>query len=197
MPKVSRYHPALVALHWTLAVLIIAALVFGSIAMVKIPNSDPVKLVALRSHMIAGVSILALMLLRLVVRTLTTHPVPATTGNPVLDRLAWASHRIFYFAVLAMAGSGVFMALQTGLPFIVFNQHGVLPADFWAFPARTVHFVISRALMALIALHVAAAFFHALILRDGLFGRILFGRRVIASAGPTSISERTLSRMQP
>jgi cytochrome b561 len=32
--------------------------------------------------------------------------------------------------------------------------------------------------MALIALHVAAALFHALVLRDGLMPRMFFGRRV-------------------
>jgi len=78
-----------------------------------------------------------------------------------------------------------------------FNQHGDLPADFWAFPVRTVHFMISRALMALIALHVAAALYHTLIRRDGLLGRMLFGRRVMAAAGPAPISQRAISRMQP
>ena len=41
MSQVSRYHPALVILHWLLAVLTIAALVLGALVMVKIPNSDP------------------------------------------------------------------------------------------------------------------------------------------------------------
>jgi len=57
----------------------------------------------------------------------------------MLDRLASTSHRLFYVAVLGMAGSGIFMALQTGLPAIAFGSGGALPADFWAFPVRTVH----------------------------------------------------------
>src|SRR3974377_1973837 len=61
MVQVSRYHPLLVALHWALAVLIMAALALGALVMVKIANSDPMNLEALRSHMTGGVLILLLM----------------------------------------------------------------------------------------------------------------------------------------
>jgi cytochrome b561 len=186
MTQVSRYHPALVALHWLLALLIVAALTFGALAMVKIPNSDPMKITALRSHMPAGVSILLLMLVRLFVRTRTTHPAPASTGNPALDRLAWFSHRLLYVAVLGMAGSGIFMAIQTGLPGVVFGNGGALPADFWVYPARTVHYLFSRLLMALIALHVAGALYHTLVRKDGLLRRMWFGRRVVRSNQPVA-----------
>jgi cytochrome b561 len=151
--------------------------------MVKIPNHDAMKIAALRSHMTGGALILLLMLARLLVRARTAHPGPASTGNPALDRLAWASHRLLYLAVLAMAGSGLLLALQTGLLAIVFGDDGALPADFWVFPARTAHYLLSRLLMGLIALHVAGAFYHALILRDGLLRRMLFGRRVLPAAG--------------
>ncbi len=172
-------------LHWALAALIIAALGLGALVMAKMPNTDPMKLEALRSHMVGGGLILLLMLVRLVVRTRTTHPASASTGNPMLDRLAWASHRSFYVAVFAMAGSGIFMALQTGLPAIVFAGDGVLPADFWVFPVRTVHYLLSRLLMGLIALHVAGALYHTLILKDGLLRRMFFGRRVLAETDST------------
>jgi cytochrome b561 len=180
MTQVSRYHPLLVALHWVLAVLIIAALALGALVMVKIPNTDPMKIEALRSHMTGGTVILLLMLIRLFVRARTRHPAAASTGTPALDRLAFVSHRMFYGAVLVTAGSGIVMALQTGLPAIVFAGDGVLPADFWVFPVRTVHYVASRVLMTLIALHVAGALYHTLILKDGLLRRMVFGRRVLA-----------------
>jgi cytochrome b561 len=196
MSEVSRYHPLLVALHWVLAFLIIAALALGALVMVNIPNSDPMKLEALRSHMAGGLVILVLMLVRLGVRVRTRKPAAASTGNPALDRLAWASHRLLYVAVLGMAGSGLFMALQAGLPAIVFAGDGVLPADFWVFPARTVHYLFSRLLMGLIALHVAGALYHALILRDGLLRRMLFGRRNPAPAGSAVTLGQSLSRRQ-
>jgi cytochrome b561 len=174
---VSRYHPALVVLHWVMALLIIAALALGALVMVKIPNTDPMKFEALGSHMAGGMAILVLMLIRLVIRTRSAHPAPASAGHPLLDWLAWASHRLFYVTVFAMAGSGIIMALQTGLFNTVFLGQGNLPADFWVFPIRGVHYALYRLLMTLIAVHIVAALYHALVLRDGLLKRMFFGRR--------------------
>ena len=177
MTQVSRYHPALVVLHWGLALLITAALALGALGLAKIPNTSPMKLEALRSHMTGGIIILALMLARLAVRMRSAHPPPARAGHRLLDRLAWASHRLFYVTVIAMAGSGIIMALQTGLFNTVFLGQGNLPADFWAFPIRGVHYALSRLLMTLIAVHIVAALYHAFVLRDGLLKRMFFGRR--------------------
>src|SRR5579859_7766962 len=149
MTMVSRYHPLLVVLHWVMALLIIAALALGALVMVKIPNTDPMKFEALRSHMAGGMVILGLMLIRLFVRARSAHPAPVSAGHPILGWLAWASHRLFYVTVVAMAGSGIIMALQTGLFDVVFFGKGSLPADFWVFPIRSVHYALSRLLMTL------------------------------------------------
>jgi cytochrome b561 len=71
-----------------------------------------------------------------------------------------------------------------------------LPADFWVFPARTVHYLFSRLLMALIALHVTGAFYHALILQDGLLRRMFFGRRMRAATDSALTPNRLVSRRQ-
>jgi hypothetical protein len=110
----------------------------------------------------------------------------ARIGHSALDRLAWASHRLFYIAVLGMAGSGLVMALQTGLPSIVFAGHGALPPDFWAYPVRTIHYGISRLLMTLIALHVAGALYHTFFLKDRLLRRMGFGRRATVATMSTA-----------
>ena len=66
MPPVSRYHPLLVALHWVLAFLIIAALTLGFFGLAATPNSDPQKIAILRVHMAGGMLILALMGIRFI-----------------------------------------------------------------------------------------------------------------------------------
>jgi cytochrome b561 len=179
MQRIARYHPILVILHWPLALLIIAALAFGALGLVKIPNTSPEKIDGLRAHMSAGVVVLVLMLARLFVRSWTAHPPQADAGSPILNFIAWVSHRMLYVLVLAQAGSGLFMALQTHLPEVVFLHQGALPADFWAFPVRSVHYGVSRTLMALIALHVSGALFHTFVRSDGLLGRMWFGRRIM------------------
>jgi cytochrome b561 len=197
MTLVSRYHPLLVALHWILAVLIVAALALGALVMVKLSNTDPMRLEALRSHMIGGSLILVLMLIRLVVRIRTKHPAQPSTGTRVLDRLAWASHRMLYVAVLGQAISGVVMALQTGLPGILFGGGGALPADFWVYPIRFVHYFFSRMLMTLIALHIIGALYHTLMLRDGLLRRMFFGRRIVARTDFPPALTKSISETRP
>ena len=178
--RVSRYHPLLVAIHWLLAALIVAALALGALVMAKIPNSDPMKIGALRGHMIGGSAILIFMIIRLFVRVHTARPDPASARHPALDRLAWTSHRLLYVLVFAQAASGALMALHFDLPDIVFAGYGALPVDFWSYPARAVHYAVSRLLMVLIALHVAGALYHTFVLRDGLLRRMWFGKRTVA-----------------
>jgi cytochrome b561 len=198
MQAVARYHPLLVVLHWFLAALTVFALTLGALVVVHIPNSDPMKIEALRHHMTGGLLILVLMLVRLALRLRTPHPPAAATGHPLLDRTAWLSHRLLYVLVLGQAGSGFVMALQAGLPEVVFLGHGALPTDFWVFPVRAVHYATSRLLMALIALHVSGALYHTLLRRDGLLRRMWFGRRAVAAAADSiPASSRSTSMAQP
>lgn len=76
-----------------------------------------------------------------------------------------------------MAASGIVLALQAGLPGIVFGGDGSLPESFAGFRPRAAHGVLSRLLLALIALHVIAALYHRFVRRDGLLGRMSFSRR--------------------
>jgi cytochrome b561 len=192
-PQVSRYHPLLVALHWVLALLIIADLTIGTLVLAHIPNDSPMKIEGLRAHMGGGVVILTLMLLRLWVRLATTVPAEARTGSAWLDRVAWWSHRLLYVVVIGMAGSGLVMGLQAHVPDAVFFGHGTLPASFWIYPLRSVHFLLSRLLMALISLHVAGALYHTLIRRDHLLRRMGFGRRILAGSDSAPAPDRPFS----
>ncbi len=124
MKQVSRYHPLLVTLHWALAFLIIAALTLGFFGFAATPNSDPQKIDILRAHMAGGMLILALMAIRFIVRMMTSKPAVATTGFPLLDRIAPFSHYGFYVLVLLMAGTGYTTAILAGLPAIVFGGSG-------------------------------------------------------------------------
>ena len=116
MKQVSRYHPLLVTLHWALAVLIIAALVVGFFVLAATPNADPQKISVLRVHMAGGMLILALMVIRFIVRVSTSRPADATTGYPLLDRIAPITHYGFYVLVLLMVGSGYATGISCGSP---------------------------------------------------------------------------------
>ena len=171
----TRYHPALVALHWLLALLIVFSLAMGTLSLKEIPNASPDKLFALRGHMVLGVAILVLMVVRFAVRMGT--PRPALPGQGFLNHAAPLAHYGLYALVILMAASGVALALQAGLPEIVFRGAGSLPESFSAFTPRRVHGLLARLLLALIALHVLAALYHQFVRRDGLLRRLSFGKR--------------------
>lgn len=176
--KPSRYHPALVALHWVSGALLVAALLLGTFVMKEIPNSAAAKLEALRAHMAGGLVILVLMIARLIVRLSASRPQRASAGNPWLDRIAPLSHYGLYLLVILMASTGLATALLAGLFDIAFGASGApLPATFAVFPTRVAHGWIAKAIFALAGLHVLAALYHHFILRDGLLRRMWFGGR--------------------
>lgn len=172
---VSRYHASLVALHWLLAALILFSLGMGFFVLEGLPNSSPDKVSALRGHTIFGVAILALMLARFAVRIGSRRPPPVLTGHALFDRLAPLVHYALYAVVLLMAASGIALALQAGLPGILFGGSGSpLPDSFSQFRPRGVHGLLAWLLAALVALHIAGALFHQLVRRDRLLSRMAF-----------------------
>ncbi len=191
----TKYHPVLVVLHWFVAFGIANLLLRGALIMRYIPNNDPAKVEGLRAHMYAGSLILVLMLVRLVVKRRSRLPHQATAQNPHLDRLARLSHQALYVLVLTQALSGLYMAVETGLPDILIMGRGNLPADFWVFPIRSVHYAVSRLLMATITLHIIGALYHTFILKDGLLRRMSFGRRSIGekAASPQIPASKVLT----
>jgi cytochrome b561 len=81
-----------------------------------------------------------------------------------------------------MVSSGYATALLAGLNRIVFQKSGEpLPASFNVYPSFIAHGTIAALLTAFIALHVLAALYHQFVRRDGLFRRMFFGRRVVAT----------------
>lgn len=178
MKLVTRYNPLLVVLHWLLAFLITATLVGGFLVIAPMPNTDPEKKRVLMFHMSFGMSIAALMLVRLVIRLVSARPAESATGYAALDRLVPFAHYAFYLLVVLMAASGLATAILAGLNRSVFQGTGEpLPADFAAYPTFTLHSTLALLLAALVVVHVLATLYHQVVKRDRLLRRMWFGRR--------------------
>jgi cytochrome b561 len=172
----TRYHPALVALHWLLAAMILGALIGGAFSLDPIPEESPDKIGVLRLHMIFGLAILALMVVRLIVRLRTPHPEPADIGNEALNQVAPWLHWLFYALIFGLAASGIAMALEADLGAIVFGgAPGPVP-ELDTLTPRAGHGLFALALALLIAGHVGAALYHQLVRRDRLMRRMSFRR---------------------
>jgi cytochrome b561 len=176
----SRYQPVLVALHWLLALMIIGLLCLGFFVLANMPNTDPKKLDILVWHMAGGMFVFLLMILRITIRVWSARPATATTGSPLLDRLASIAHYSFYVIVFLMIASGWYTGwLISG----VFQPNGeALPNTFDVFPTFQAHAALATLLAILIAAHVVAALYHQFVLKDGIFRRVWFGQRTIAPA---------------
>src|ERR1700692_5149085 len=114
MKQVSRYHPLLVTLHWVTPVLIVAALLVGFFVLATMPNADPRKINILLVHMAGGMLILALMVIRFIVRMLTSKPTAATTGSPLLARIPPVVHYGFYLLVFLLVWRGYATGILRG-----------------------------------------------------------------------------------
>jgi len=178
--RASRYQPVLVALHWLLGLMIIGLLCLGFFVLADMPNTDPKKLDILVWHMAGGMFVLVLMILRFIMRIGSARPATATTGSPLLDRMASIVHHSLYVIVFLMIATG----WTTGwLISGVFQPNGeALPDSFAVFPTFRAHAALATLLAILIVVHIAAALYHQFVLKDGLFRRMWFGERTIVPA---------------
>lgn len=178
---VARYHPLLVALHWLVALLIVGNLIVGAFVLEPLANTDPAKLAVLRWHMVGGVAILALMLVRIVTRLATVKPSPASGGRWA-HRLARTTHWLFYAAIFAMTISGLGMAQLGGFLPLIGGAPVTLPVRFDTLPPHAGHALFAVVLAVLFALHLAGVAYHVFVKREPLLRRMAFGPRADEAA---------------
>lgn len=177
-----RYTAVAMALHWLLALLILALFVLG-VYMTDLPFS-PTRLKLYNWHKWAGVSLLLLTILRLGWRL--THRPPTLPAAIRQAMPAWqtrayhATHHLMYLLFFAVPLLGWAYSSAAGFPIVWFGQISLpdlLPADkALAESIKPLHKLAALALMALAGLHIAAALKHHWLDRDGLLQRMLPGR---------------------
>jgi len=181
-PPVSRYSLPAIALHWVLALGIVGAFAMGWYLSEQPFSIGKLKLI--NWHKWAGVTILALSVLRLVWRL--SHRPPALpeaiqAAMPAWQRVAHhGTHVLMYVLFFAVPLLGWAASSAKGYPIVWF---GVLPLPDWGAGdqelgqvLQDLHSLAAWALMALVVLHVGAALKHHLVDRDGLIHRMRPGR---------------------
>lgn len=171
--EVKRYHPALIALHWLLALAIIGMFVFGGFVLDDMENTEPGKAGLLSLHLIGGIIILALTVVRLVVRIIAPRPAPVP-GSRGAQKVATGIQHLTYTLTVLIVVSGLMLAFKADLFAILFSHTGSLPKDFEDYSAHEAHGYLADALMAVVALHVAGALKHQLVLKNNIMSRITF-----------------------
>src|SRR5277367_109209 len=173
----QRFTPLQRLLHWLMAVCILAMLFIG-VGMVSTVMPRYLTLVSI--HKPLGIAILVLALIRLAVRLrFGAPPLPPDLPEP-LKLAAHASHYALYVLMIGLPLIGWAMLSSASYPIVLWGGvrlPAILPpSDSLHALLWNAHFYLAFAFFALILMHLAAALFHALVRRDGVF----------ESMGPTS-----------
>jgi cytochrome b561 len=184
----DRWGPVSQALHW-LIVLMILGLAIAGLTMGELPKT-PKYFWVYTAHKSMGLTVLALVLVRIGWRLYAGAPA-AVAGTPRWqERIANVTHWLLYALILAMPVSGWLYDSASGLrPFRWFGLFDVpkltAPNDTLRDASHAAHEWLFWVLVALVALHAAAAFYHHLFLRDATLTRMLPGRGKAVPGDPT------------
>jgi cytochrome b561 len=171
------------ALHWLIALGVIGLLAVGW-WMEDLPNS-PRKIEIYKLHKSVGLTVLALMTLRIAWRAIDRRRPRPPVMPAWQQRAADTSHLVMYFALMAMPLSGWLYNSASGFPlkwFELFRVPALSGSDATLKAvAGAVHEYTAVVLAVLAGVHVLAALKHHFIDRDG----VLRGMLPFASARPT------------
>lgn len=168
---------ALKGLHWLIAALVLGMLLLGNL-MQELPAS-PWKIRVYALHKSFGITVLALMLIRLAVRLSVGRP-PLPAMPIALRWAAGVSHALLYGAVFTMALSGWVFNSAAGFPLRYFGTVA-LPAlarrdaELKSL-AHEVHEFTAWLLIAVVIVHAGAAWWHHSVRRDSTLRHMLPGR---------------------
>ena len=158
MAQKTGYSKAQIGLHWAIAALIgvnyIVSDDMGHSFDATLEGKTPEGLTS-TVHIYVGLLVLALVVLRMVVRRLQGAPDAIPSDKPLMDMAARLTHKALYILMFVGPALGAFTWFR-----------GVgATAD--------LHVYAINAMMILIGLHAAAALFHQYIIKDGLLMRML------------------------
>ncbi len=170
----SRYGAITVLLHWLMAALIIGLFALG-LYMVELDYYDSWYHRAPALHRSFGLTVLLLLLLRFVWRTVNVSPTPL--GKPWEITISRWLHRFFYLLIVLIATSGYLLSTADGHPVVVFDWFKV-PAILSGIDqqeefAGEIHEWLVWLLASLVIIHALAALKHHFVDKDATLIRML------------------------
>lgn len=173
---VVRYGHTAMALHWLMAVLLLAQIAIG-LTMVELPKRTPEVATFYNLHKSLGLVALILIAFRLWWRTRV--PAPPATGlhtSDLQEAAARWSHRLLVGLMLLLPLAGLIGSAFGKYPVRFFGY--ALPLPGWESEPiqalfRQTHAALAWLLCALIALHVSAVIYHLAVSRKPVLQRML------------------------
>ena len=174
MQSELKYSFTMRALHWLVALAVLIAVVAIEI-MDFFPKGSAERATLFIVHQTAGLSVLALMVLRLLARVATQAP-PPVPGTPLVQLAARLTHGALYVLMVGMPVLGLLALAWGGKPIQPFglNLPLALTQDkTLAHWSKEIHESGATLVYIAVGLHAAAALWHEFILKDRLLRRML------------------------
>lgn len=172
-----RYTYMMQLLHWSIAFGIIGMILFG-FYMHDLPLSiEKARMYGL--HKATGATLLALIILRIIVKFLSYHPPLPLAGAHAryVHAASQAGHVALYFFLLYMPISGWLMSSAAGMPVSVFGYvtlpNLIDPDPIWKNRLSLAHTIGVWGFITVITVHILAVVFHMLVIKDRLLFRML------------------------
>ena len=176
----QRYGFVAIVLHWGMALLLLVLVVMG-VYMVRMPDAgfNQVKITLILVHKALGLIALAAVLLRLGWRVGNILP-ELVAGLPLWQQVAARFvHLALYALMLALPLTGWWMSSAGGYPVTFFGWFDLPDIgpynEYWFRLSIVIHRWLAWALIAVVALHAAAALRHHWVQRDDTLRRMLPG----------------------
>jgi len=169
-----RHSAALRALHWTIAVLIFAAIAVGVYA-IYMPRS-PARVELMTIHKSIGVTVLALVVVRILVRLAASAPAYLPPLDAFTRFASTLGHLALYALMLAMPISGY---IHSSAGQHAFNWFGLFPVPMLVgdnpqidHATGLAHYVFAWTIGAVLTIHILAALWHLIVKKDNVFARM-------------------------
>lgn len=180
-------------LHWLTALIILSNIVLGLTANRLSMQTMDTKVQLFSLHKTLGIAAFAVALIRILWALTQPRPAPVHPDKRAETFVAETAHWVLYIAMLAVPLLGwaehaategfapILWPLGQGLPLIPKSAH-------LAETLAALHRTFAWILIVTVALHIAGALKHAVVDRDGVMGRMVFGR----SAGGVQVQHHVL-----
>lgn len=171
-----RYDLVQRGLHWTMAAIILVAIVIGLYCW-TLPPGTPIRVLLLDVHKSLGMTALVLVVVRLVWRFVKGAPAYAERLSPLVHAAAHSAHWALYALMLWMPVTGYIFSGSGNhsLPFFgLFQWPRLVPYDkALEHTGSYLHSVGAVVIIGLLAMHLGAVAWHRLIKKDAILSRML------------------------
>ncbi|MBB2190463.1 cytochrome b [Gluconacetobacter azotocaptans] len=160
-------------LHWATALLIVAQFALGEV-WIRLPRADRAPLVS--AHLSLGVLLGAVFVARVAWRVTGGRAIRFASAGAVADRVTHAVHGLLYVMIGVELALGYLARWSGGRPVVAFGVP--INSPFGPFDHATHHLLgqahswLAWGIIVLATGHGLAAFYHARVLRDGVFRRM-------------------------